>query len=166
MWRSASVCLVLLLVLSGSAATAETMYARFTAPVRSGRTLGAATIGKLTQGEAVQVVGKAGRYYQVVYRGRTGWVYFNKLSSEKPEDVAALLGGGLSASGFQLENPETGGALRGLAPMAEDYLRGGKVPAWAAVELEKMQQRRITAEELEAFQREGGLGEYAREGTE
>jgi hypothetical protein len=138
---------------------AETMYARFSTPVRADRALGAATFGTLQQGDAVQVTGREGSYYSVAYRGRTGWVYYNRLAGEEPEDVTALIGG-LGGEGIQLTELEAGGALRGLSPMAENYARAADIPRWAVDAVEAMQARSITAYEMEAFQKEGGLGEY------
>ncbi len=151
---------VLLLALAALPALGAVMYARVSAPVRSERGLDAATLGRLDQGEAVQVAGREGGYYRLSYRGQSGYVYYNKLAEQKPEDVGALLGGGLGR-GIELTELEAGGALRGLAPMAESYAEGAEVPEWAVEAVEEMQGRAIAASDLEAFQREGGLGEYA-----
>ncbi len=154
----------LVLVLMAAPALAETMYARYSTPVRAGRTLGSATLGTLAQGQAVQVVGREGRYYRTVYAGTTGWVYYNKLADTKPEDVSAALGGDLSLGGLELTELESGGALRGLSPMAENYAEAAEIPKWAVDAVEQMQERGVTARELDDFEREGGLGEYAGEG--
>lgn len=156
----------LVLALGALPALAEVMYARFSTPVRSARSLGAAALGTLEQGEAVQVVARDGRYYRLLYGGKTGWVYFNKLASDKPEDVASALGGGLATGGFELTELEAGGALRGLSPMAESYARTAEVPQWAVQAVEQMQQRGISPAELEDFQKEGRLGEYGEEVAE
>ncbi len=144
-------------------AMASTMYARFSAPVRSGTAFSATTLGMLQQGEAIQVVGRENSYYRVSYRDQAGYVYFNKLTAQKPQDVAALLGGSGVSDGIQLTELEAGGALRGLSPMAEKYAASGEVPGWAVQAVEDMQGRHIDMSDLEAFQREGGLGEYAGE---
>ncbi|MHC4480436.1 MAG: SH3 domain-containing protein [Planctomycetota bacterium] len=157
-----TLAVVALLALAALPAIAEVMYARVSTPVRSGRTLGSATLGTLRQGEGVDVTGREGGHYRVAYRGQAGWVYYNKLAAEKPEDVGALLGGGLATEGIRLTELEAGGALRGLSPMAEDYAQQADVPAWAVSAVEEMQERGITAYELEAFQQEGGLGEYGK----
>ena len=147
----------------GAAAAAEMMYARASAPVRAGSGLGAAALGTLAQGEGVAVTGRAGRYYQVDYRGRTGYVYANRLAPDKPEDVASLFGGGLGGQGIQLTELEAGGALRGLSPMAESYAASAEIPAWAVQAVEQMQACGVSAFDLEQFQKEGGLGEYGGE---
>jgi uncharacterized protein YraI len=163
--RMSAVVAALLLLLS-LPALAETMYARTSTAVRSGKGLSAETIGTLKQGDAVTVVAREGSYYRLAFGGRTGYVYFNKLSQEKPEDVAALLGSGPGGGGIELTELEAGGALRGLSPMAEQYARQSQVPPWAVQAVEAMGARKISAEELEAFQREGGLGEYREGGVE
>ncbi|KPK62245.1 MAG: hypothetical protein AMK73_06420 [Planctomycetes bacterium SM23_32] len=158
-WRKTAGWAAVLIALAAVPVLADTMYARFSAPVRAERTLGAETLGTLSQGDAVQVTGREGSYYRVNYRGRAGWVYFNKLAGEKPEDVTGLLGG-LGGEGIRLTELEAGGALRGLSPMAESYAKAADVPRWAVDAVEAMQGRTITARQLEEFQREGGLGEY------
>ncbi|MCK4282804.1 MAG: SH3 domain-containing protein [Candidatus Brocadiae bacterium] len=164
MRHNALLCLLALLALTALPVLAETMYARFSAPVRSERTLRAATLGTLEQGEPVEVASKVGRYFKVSYKGGTGWVYFNKLSTEKPEDVAALLGGGFGTEGILLTDQEAGGALRGLSRMTEDYAaRSSEIPQWTLRAVEQMQARRVSGQELELFQKEGKLGEYGEE---
>ena len=155
-----------LLALAALPALGRTMYARFSAPVRSDRSLSAGTLGTLRQGEAVEAVGRQGGYFQVSYRGATGWVYYNKLANEKPEDVAALLGGGTAGAGIELAELEAGGALRGLSPMAENYVKASDVPSWAADAVESMQARAVSSGDLDQFQKEGKLGEYGGRGSE
>ncbi len=159
----ALLCLLALLALTALPVLAETMYARFSAPVRSDRTLRATTLGTLEQAEPIEVAGREGRYFKVSYKGDTGWVYFNKLSTEKPEDVAALLGGGFGAEGIVLTDQEAGGALRGLSRMTEDYARSSDIPPWALRAVEQMQARSISDRDLELFQEDGKLGEYGEE---
>ena len=152
--------MLLALALTALPVLAGTMYARFSTAVRSGRSLGADTLGTLGQGDAVEVLRKEANYYQVSYRGQVGWVYFNKLTKDKPEDIAALLGGADFGGGIRLAELEAGGALRGLSPMAESYVAAKDVPRWAVQAVEDMQGLAISAAELEDFQREGSLGEY------
>ncbi len=157
---------VLLLLATVSAPVlAATMYARLSTPVRSDRTLSAATLGNLAQGEPVQVAGRQGNYYTVTYRGKPGYVYYNKLAEQKPEDIGDLLGAGPATRGIELTELEAGGAMRGLSQTAEDYAMASSIPAWAVQAVEKMQARAIQPDDLEAFQREAGLGEYAQEAT-
>jgi len=151
------------LALAALPVLARTMYARLSTPVRSGQGLAAQTVGTLKQGQAVEVLGREGSYYRVSHAGQTGWVYFNKLAEDKPEDMSVLLTGGGLGGGIKLTELQTGGALRGLSPMAEDYAAARNVPQWAVQAVEEMQARTIDAEQLEEFQQEGGLGEYGEE---
>jgi hypothetical protein len=161
-----SVCIVAALVCAAVAAapgpdsSVGTMYARSSVVVRDGRTFSAKTLVRLRQGDAVKVTGQEGRYYRVVVDAGTGYVYQNKLTDEKPEDVAALLAAGPGAQRIELSELEAGGALRGLSPLAEDYARNAQVPEWAVQAVEGMGSRVIKPEELEMFQKEGRLGEY------
>ncbi len=142
----------------------QTMYARFTTPVRSGMALSSTTVGTLQQGQAVQVDGRDGNYFKVTIDGQPGYVYYNKLDNKKPEDVATLLAAAPASQGLQLTEMEAGGALRGLSPMAEDYATSAKIPQWAKDAVEQMQARQVTLQEMDAFQRAGGLGEYGQGG--
>ena len=150
-----------LLSLASLPALADTMYARFSTPVRSGRTLSATTIGTLQQGEAVQVSGREENYFHVLYQGQEGYVYYNKLDDKKPEDVASLLSGQPGAQGIKLTEMEAGGALRGLSPMAENYAQASDVPKWATDAVEAMQARQVSLQQLDEFQRAGHIGEYS-----
>ncbi len=145
-------------------AQVQTMYARFTTPVRSGMALSSTTVGTLQQGQAVQVNGRDGNYFKVSLNGRLGYVYYNKLDDKKPEDVATLLATAPGGQGLQLTEMEAGGALRGLSPMAEDYTASAKIPQWAKDAVEQMQARQVTLQEMDAFQRAGHLGEYGEGG--
>jgi len=145
-------------------AQTQTMYARFSTPVRSGRGLSSTTIGTLQQGQAVQVDGREDNYFRVTLNGQSGYVYYNKLDDKKPEDVATLLAAAPASQGLQLTELEAGGALRGLSPMAEDYTASADIPQWAKDAVEQMQARQVTLQEMDAFQRAGHLGEYGEGG--
>ena len=64
---------------------------------------------------------------------------------------------------LELTEIEAGGALRGLSPMAKKYAENEDVPAWALKAVEDMQGLKLSEKELDAFAREGGLGEYGEE---
>lgn len=148
------------LLACGRAPAARTMYARMRTEVRDSRSFGAQVVTRLKQGDAVRVVEKSGRHYRVAVAGREGWIYYNKLTSEKPEDISALLGSGPSTAGMDLSEMEAGGALRGLSPAAEQYALAEKIPDWAVRAVERMHEMKATPEDLDAFARRGGLGEY------
>ena len=151
-------------LVSAAVANAEIMYARFPTAVRSDRSLGARTLKRLKQGDAVNAVARQGRYYRVLVDGQEGWVYYNKLTDKKPEDVAALLSSGPAGGGLVLSELEAGGALRGLSRSAERYIAARNIPQWAQQAVEQMQTLRPSTSELEAFMREGRLGEYGEGG--
>lgn len=144
-------------------ASARQMYARMDAEVREGRSLSARVVARLKQGDTVRTLERSGRHYRVSVNGTTGWIYFNKLTEDKPEDISALLGGGPATGGAELSEMEAGGAVRGLSPEAEKYSTAKDIPEWAVPAVENMQARKISADELESFAREGGLGEYGEE---
>ena len=111
---------VLIFLSLATPALAGTMYARFSAPVRSGRGLSAGILGRLEQGDPVDVQAREGRYYRISYKGKAAYIYYNKLAKEKPEDISDLLGGA-GSGGIELTEIKAGGAIRGLSPMAENY---------------------------------------------
>ncbi len=148
------------LIAVASAGFAETMYARSSTEVRAARALSAAVVARLKQGDAVTVVERVRRHYKVSVGGKVGWIYYNKLAKQKPENVAALLAGGPTAGAIELTELQAGGALRGLSPMAEKYAEGANLPDWTLQAVEDMQSRKITDTELDDFSREGRLGEY------
>ena len=150
---------VVLMFVAATVVLAETMYARTSATVRAEKRLGASVVARLKQGDAVQVTGKEARHYRVSVGGKEGWIYYNKLAEQKPEDVALLLSRD-PARPIVLTEMEAGGALRGLSPMAESYAKSANIPEWATRAVEKMQGLAVTSEELDTFAREGRLGEY------
>lgn len=149
-----------LLIACGSGVAAERMYARMQTEVRESRSFGARVVARLKQGDPVRVIERSGRHYRVSASGAEGWIYYNKLTAEKPEDISALLGSSPSTGGMDLSEMEAGGALRGLSPAAEKYTRASKIPEWTLQAVERMQRRKPTPAELDSFARQGGLGEY------
>ena len=149
-----------LLTAAAPAAFSEIMYARTSAEVRSDKTLSAQLVARLNQGDAVNVLLKSTSYCKVSIGAKEGWVYFNKLTAQKPEDVAALLARGPGGGAVKLTEIEAGGALRGLSPMAENYAKAADIPKWAVQAVEDMQSVKISDQELEGFARQGKLGEY------
>ncbi len=152
--------IVLLLAALAAPAWGETMYARASTPVRSAAGLTGTTVATLQQGQAVTVRGREGSYYRIAFPGGSGYVFHNRLSADRPEDIAGLLSRRPAARGLELSELEAGGALRGLSPMAENYAAAEDLPEWAVEAVRSMQERAVTPQELEEFQREGRLGEY------
>jgi len=152
--------IVALLLATGSVAYCELMYARFSTSVRAERSLGSEVVARLKQGDAVTVLDREGRHYRVLVGGREGWIYYNKLAAQAPEDVAALLASTPWAGPVQLSELEAGGALRGLSTMARKYAARAQLPDWTLDALREIQSMSIPLKELERFQQQGRLGEY------
>jgi len=155
--------LALALVGVASLAFAETMYARTSVKVRAEKKLSSDVVAELEQGDPVQTLQKLGRHYRVRIGEKEGWVYYNKLTAEQPEDLTLLLTGATGTVEVELTEIEAGGALRGLSPMAKKYAENEDIPAWALQAVENMQSLKLSDKELDAFAREGGLGEYGEE---
>lgn len=155
-------CLTALALMSlATAASAKTMYARTRTKVRDGTRLSSQVIGELAQGDAVQTQGMVGKYYKVLFGGNVGYVYHNKLTEDKPEDIAVALARDPATRALKLAELETGGAMRGLSKTGMKYADKAHIPQWARNSVDQMRARAISAEHLEAFARSGRLGEYA-----
>jgi hypothetical protein len=137
------------------------MYARTTTLVRDGTDLNAQAVTELKQGQAAEVLERGDRHYRVSAGGKTGWVYYNKLTDKRPEDVASALAGSPETQGITLAELKTGGAMRGLSPTGQDYAQAANIPQWARDAVDGMRARNVTAKELDAFARAGPLGEYS-----
>ena len=151
---------IAVLIVCAVTAEAQKMYARMQTEVRESRSFGAKVVARLQQGDPVRVLEKSGRHYRVSADGREGWIYYNKLTADRPEDISALLGSGPSTEGMDLSETEAGGAIRGLSPAAEQYALAEQIPQWAVQAVERMQKRKPTPDQLDSFARQGGLGEY------
>jgi len=145
---------------------AETMYAK-----RGGTKVTLApsptskVVGTLNVGDRVQVLKKDGRKYQVkLANGRTGWVFKFKLTASKPAGKSRGRSG-LSAltgrSAISAREARAGGSIRGLKETTANYAKGKRIDPVYQQAVDKMEARVVSADELSAFQRQGGIGEYS-----
>ena len=162
MFVAIGLAIILLPVLS----MAETMYAKGGGTkVTAEQSPTSTVVGTLDVGDPVQVLKKDGRKFQVkLSNGRTGWVFQFKLTDSQPEQRS---GGGsaLSAltgkSTIAAREARAGGSIRGLKETTANYAKGKHIdPAYQRA-VDDMEARVVTKEELAAFQREGGIGEYS-----
>ncbi len=145
---------------------AETMYAkRGGTKVTAEQSPTSKVIGTLDVGDPVQVMKKDGRKYQVkLANGQTGWVFQFKLTDSPPAEKSGG-GSGLSAltgkSTIAAREARAGGSIRGLKETTANYAKSKHIDPAHQRAVDDMEARIVTKEELAAFQREGGVGEYS-----
>jgi hypothetical protein len=92
------------------------------ARLKSDKRASATTVSEILRGTKLKVLNKGdGRWMQVAIADKpnvTGWIYFNKLVDKKPKDVKNHLAFG---GGIQTSDLETGGAIRGLKKVSQNY---------------------------------------------
>lgn len=152
-------------MIGGEMALAETMYAKKSGvKVTAEKSPTSKVVAKLNVGDEVQVLKKAGRQYQVkLGSGKTGWVFKFKLSDKKPSGGSS--GGGLAGltgkNTMMAKEARSGGSIRGLKETTNQYAQSKRIDPAHKQSVDAMTQLMISDEELERFQREGGVGEYA-----
>ena len=147
-------------------AQAETMYAKTGGvKVTAEQSPTSSVVGTLNEGDPVQVLTKDGRKLQVkLPNGKTGWVFQFKLTDSKPSQSSggsSALSGLTGKSTIAAREARAGGSIRGLKETTGTYAKGKQIdPAYQRA-VDDMEARVVTKDELAAFQREGGLGEYS-----
>lgn len=147
------------------ASWAETVYAKKDGiKVTQEKSPTSAVLATLRTGDAVEVIKKDGRQYQVkLSSGKVGWVFAFNVTDSKP----AASSGGSGLSGLTGKNivvakeARAGGSIRGLKETTEQYAERKRISPAHRAAVDKMESRVIPQEELAKFQREGGVGEYS-----
>jgi len=118
-------------------------------------------------GTQVEVLEEEGRWYKVrLPSGKEGWIYRGRLSEEPPveEKEAGGLGSllaGASAKRMTADEAGTARSIRGLSKETEQYANMRGTPAGCRRALDELLSMKISPKEVEAFLREGRIGEYA-----
>ena len=145
--------------------TAETMYVKKNGvKVTVEKSPTSSVVARLGIGDEVEVIKKAGRQYQVsLSNGKTGWVFKFKLSETKPagKSGGSALSGLTGNNRMMAKEARSGGSIRGLKETTNQYAKSKRIDPLHNQSVEKMEQLVISDEELAAFQRAGGIGEYA-----
>lgn len=144
---------------------AETMYAKKDqVKVTAEKAPTSSVVAILRIGDPVDVIEKSGRQYKVRLRsGKSGWVFKFKLSSTQPEVKKGDSGlSGLTGDSVVVaQEARAGGSIRGLKETTEHYADKKQISPADRRAVEKMEQRRVTDEELNQFKKEGRIGEYS-----
>jgi uncharacterized protein YgiM (DUF1202 family) len=153
--------IALLLLLAAGPVLAETVYVRTKhANLREGKTSAAAVVRRVEYGEPLEVLIAEPGFYRVrASGGESGWIASQWVSSEKPKRSEFLAKLGQAARAEDGKQVSYTAGSRGLAGEAKQYAEQ-KGTAEAASSVEWMEGVKISPEALDAFLREGRLGEY------
>lgn len=123
-----------------------------------------ATVAKLPLDAKLTRLGAADKWYEVrTEDGDIGWIYRGKVSETKPGDDAAGLDdllGDLGESDILLAAADTSRSVRGLMDDRESE-GAAPIPAYLRGALDRVLTFYVGEAEVEAFLKEGGIGEYA-----
>lgn len=126
-----------------------------------------ATVADLPLGAELQVRETRDAWYRVASPGGVeGWIYRGKVTDTPPAAAPAggpgLFGGITGQSTIQAASADTSRSIRGLSPETTEYADGAGTPTENREALDRVLALVVDEDELEAFLREGRIGEYAR----
>ena len=119
-------------------------------------------------GTEVTVVESGGRWLKVrTAAGKEGWVYAGRVSETPPAAEVAgeeggLFGASLQKSQINTAKADSARSIRGLSPEAAKYAKDRGTPEVYKKALDVILARKVSVKELNAFLKEGKLGEYAQ----
>ena len=151
----------MLLLFCGAVATAaEDLYVRASGTELKEKTgPGAPALLKLDIGTKCEVVAKEGNWVKVKAKVgkevKEGYVFAAKLSKDKPDKER--IDGKVTVAAAE---GDTAMALRGLSPTSEKFAERTSIKQADIAAVKAMEQRKIPPQELDAFLKEGKLGEY------
>ncbi|MBF0308621.1 MAG: hypothetical protein HQL56_03730 [Magnetococcales bacterium] len=168
MKRGVTLGAALVLLLGATLSTAwggGVQYAKSTVTVTRDPSPLSAKVATVEAGAAVEVLKQDERNVQVkLPNGATGWANRFKFGSEKPAgasgggDLLGALGGGGSV---YAKESRSGGSIRGLREVSEDYARNQRLAGDPMASVERMERLQVNPDELLRFQEEGRVGEFA-----
>ena len=119
-------------------------------------------------GTEVTVVESGGRWLKVrTAAGKVGWVYAGRVSETPPAAEVAggdggIFGGSMQKSQITTAKADSARSIRGLSPEAAKYAKDRGTPEIYKKALDAVLARKVSANELKAFLKEGKIGEYAQ----
>lgn len=158
----------LILMMAGALMAAEVLWVVSEgAKLKVGRSASSETLEELPVGAELTVDSSEGSWYKVTTRSnKTGWIYRGKVSSTPPEAKGDTAGGGLfgvlPGSSITASAADTSRSIRGISPAAKEYASSTKTPEEYQKALDRVLELRVTDREIEAFLKEGRIGEYSK----
>lgn len=156
--------LLLSLLCLTNMALAETVYVQAkSASLRSGKTSLSKVVTSVRFGQALELIEKNGNWFKVNDgKGRSGWIYHNKVSLSKPsgrENRLASLGKDFRQT--QSSSVSGTAGVRGLGEFSNHYAQHSRIAVRHRRAVDRMTNYRLSDGEVEAFLKSGRLGEYA-----
>lgn len=136
-------------------------------PLKTEQSISAASIAELPVGTELSLIEGGGRWLKVqTPDGKEGWVYAGRVSDTAPvAEVGGgdgLLGDSLQKSQITTAKADSARSIRGLSPEVAQYAKQKGTPEILKKELDKILSRKVSDKEINAFLKEGKLGEYAQ----
>lgn len=125
-------------------------------------------VADVVVGTEVTVVESGGRWLKVrTAAGKEGWVYAGRVSETPPAAEVAggdggIFGGSMQKSQINTAKADSARSIRGLSPEAAKYAKDRGTPEIYKKSLDIVLARKVSANELKAFLKEGKIGEYAQ----
>lgn len=113
--------------------------------LRAGATTGAASIGRVDKGAAVEIVGRKGGWTEISTGGRKGWVRILSVRASTSGGSADL--SGLIQAGSQRADSGRVVATAGLRGLNEEELKSARFDAGELMRLDRYQHDRAAAEQ-------------------
>ena len=116
----------------------------------------------LNLGDAVTVLSVEGRLAKVkTIKGKTGWVFKFRLSTDKPSTRSGSGLSGLTGRKFAARESRAGGSIRGLKESTEQYAKTRHIKQEHQDAVDRMEAFLISPNELMEFKKAGNLGEFS-----
>ena len=166
--RSMVVAFALLLIAATAMAEEKRWVSSEGTTLKSEASATSDNVADVKVGTAVTVVESGGRWLKVrTAAGKEGWVYAGRVSETPPASEVAGDDGGIFGNSMQKSQINTAKAdsarsIRGLSPEAAKYAKDRGTPEVYKKSLDIVLARKVSANELKAFLKEGKIGEYAQ----
>lgn len=128
--------------------------------------ISAPDIAPLPVGTELTLLEEGGRWLRVkTADGKEGWVFAGRVADTKPVTETSSEGGlfeGISQqSSIKTAKADSARSIRGLSPETSQYAKNRGTPELYRKELDRILERSVSPKRLDAFLRDGKLGEYA-----
>jgi len=160
-------CLVLTcLVFSISYAQQKVWVTSASANLKADKSASSETVAELAMGEELAVISMQSPWIEVqTFSGKQGWIYRGRVSNSPPAketqgETDNLLSGAFGSS-ISVTEADTDRSIRGLSKETEQYAKNTGTPLSYQKALDRVLDFSVTEKEVDAFLRQGRVGEYA-----
>jgi uncharacterized protein YgiM (DUF1202 family) len=136
------------------------------AKIQADRSASSDVVAKPDTGTKLTVLAYEDRWYRVrTPGGDEGWIYRGRVSKEPPVDETGgdtgNLLSSLGGSSIAADEADTARSIRGLSKETETYAKNTGTPEKYQEALDEVLAMKVTEGEIEAFLKNGKIGEYA-----